>query len=183
MSDQKRNNGASRKVLNFMLDNAGNKLYLTQIAKKTGISDSTVHNALENKVEEGFVKKEKVGNLSYYWADLDNPLVQQKKILRTIKALTPLVDEMKEWCNKIILYGSAAQGKNNKDSDFDLFILSNSKDEVYKIFSNFEEKDKVELVVKNYPEWVEMKEDDPYFVNEIKRGTVLWEGQEVSKIA
>lgn len=166
-----------------MLDRAGDKFYLTQIAEKTGISDSTVHNFLEKKVEEGLINKEKVGNLSYYWADLNDPILRQKKITRTINILSPLIEQLKEWSRKIILYGSAAEGRETKGSDLDLFVLSNNKNEVYEVFSKSEIKDSVELVVKNYPEWVEMKENDPYFVKEINRGKILWQDQEDLKTA
>lgn len=46
----KRNMKAKQTVWEFMLDNAGKRLYLSQIAKKTKLAVSTVHGILERLI-------------------------------------------------------------------------------------------------------------------------------------
>jgi predicted nucleotidyltransferase len=154
----RRNSKATEIVWHFLLDNAGEQFYLTQIAQKTNIADSTVQQILEKKVNSGLVEKKKLGNLSLYLLVQENILVRQEKILRTLKLIQPLVDNLKEWSQKIILYGSTAGGQNTATSDIDLFILSNQKDKIWKIFSQSKIKNKVKLVVKNFLEWIQMKD-------------------------
>ena len=177
-ASNKRNTRAQGTVWNFLLDNAGEKFYLTQISQKTKISDSTVHQILEKQVKKGLVKKEKLGNLSLYLINQSSPEVKLKKQLRTFLTLQPLIDQFKEWSEKIILFGSASLGEDTIKSDFDLFILSNEKDQIYKIFSQSKLKDKVKLVVKNFLEYMEMKEKDKFFFEEVNKGKILWEKNE-----
>lgn len=178
MAKIKRNTKAQQIVWNFLLDNPGKKFYLTQIAKKLNISDSTVQQILEKQVKEGLAKKEKLGNLSLYSIEQTNPIVKQKKILRTIESLKPLLEQLKEWSQKIILYGSAAVGEDVAKSDLDLFILSNQKDQVYKIFSQSKIKNKVKLIVKNFLEWIQAKKEDKFFFDQVNKGKILWERNE-----
>ncbi len=178
MARSRRNTKAQQIVWNFLLDNTGKKFYLTQIAHKTKVSDSTVQQILEKKVKKELAKKEKLGNLSLYFIEQTNLLVKQEKILRTIECLKPLLKQLNKWSQKIILYGSAAFGKNMVESDIDLLVLSNEKDKVYEIFSKSKLKNKVKLVVKNFLEWVEIKEKDQFFFNQLNKGKVLWEKNE-----
>lgn len=174
----KRNSKAQSIVWNFLLDRAGEKFYLTQIAKKTKISDSTVHQILEKKANRGLVKKEKLGNLSLYSLNQSSPSIRQEKVLRTTRLLESLIKQLKECSQKIILYGSAAGGQNRADSDIDVFVVSNEKGQVYKFFSQSKIKNRVRLVVKNYLEWLEMKEKDKFFFDEINKGKILWDKNE-----
>lgn len=177
----KRNIRAQEIIWNFLFDHAGEKFYLTQISQKTKISDSTVHQILESQVTKGLVKKEKLGNLSLYFIDQSNPAIKLKKKLRVFLKVQHLVDQLKEWSQKIILYGSAALGEDTAESDIDLFVLSDEKDQVYKVFSQAKmgDKNKVKLVVKNFLEWTETKKKDKFFFNQINKGIVLWEKNEM----
>jgi len=173
----KRNTKAKKIIWDFLLDHAGKKFYLTQIAVKTKISDSTAQQILEKKTKEGLLKKVKLGNLSFYVL-AENPLVKQEKILRTLELIEPLVNQLKEVCQKIILYGSQAAGEGTSKSDIDLLIISHQKDKVYKIFSRAKIKNKVNLLVKNFLEWTQLKQKDKFFSREVEKGKVLWESNE-----
>ena len=174
----KRNSKAQSIVWNFLLDHAGEKFYLTQIAEKTKVSDSTVHQILEKQTGKGLVKKEKLGNLSLYFLNESSPSVRQEKVLRATRLLEPLIEQLKEFSQKIILYGSVAVGQDTVDSDIDVFVVSNEKGQVYKFFSQSRIKNRIKLVVKNYLEWLEMKEKDKFFFDEINKGKVLWDKNE-----
>ena len=175
---KKRNTKAQEIVWNFLLDHAGEKFYLTQISQKTKVSDSTVHQILENQTKKRLIKKEKYGNLSLYFIDQSSPAIKLKKTLRTFLTLQPLINHLKEWSQKVILYGSAAFGENTIGSDIDLFVLSNEKEQVYKIIARSKMKNKIKFIVKNYLEWMEMQEKDKFFFNEINKGKVLWDRNE-----
>ena len=178
MRRNKRNTNAKKIVWDFLLDNPDRRFYLTQVAQKTKVSDSTVQQILEKKVKKNLIKKEKLGNLSFYFLNQNNLLVKEEKILRTLKIIKPLVDQLKDWSQKIILFGSAASGENTAKSDFDLFILSNEKDRIYEIFSRSKIKNKVSLVVKNFLEWLQIKEKDKFFFSQVNKGKILWERNE-----
>lgn len=171
----KRDRKAEEKVINVLLDYVGQKLYMSQIAENAGTAVTTTHQVLERKVEENFVKKEKLGNLSLYSVDPQDALVKQMKIKRTIELLKPLVARLKDYSQKIILFGSAAQGKDTTDSDFDLFILSNEKEQVQRIVKKSEIGSRIKPVVKNFLDWMQTKGEDKFFYEEVQKGMILWE--------
>jgi len=178
MSKINRNNQAQEIIWNFLLDHAGEKFYLTQIARQTNLSDSTVHQILESQVERNLIKKEKLGNLSFYSLDKSHPAIKLKKQLRTIFLIQPLINQLKEWSQKIILFGSAALGEDTSSSDIDLLIISKEKDKIYEIFSKAKIKNKVKLIVKNFLEWSKIKQKDKFFYEQINKGKVLWDSHE-----
>ena len=83
---------------------------------------------------------------------------------------------MQKESDKIVLFGSAANGINIKESDIDLFILTNFPEKAKKIISK--NREKIQLIVKKPLEFVEMKSKAPIFYDEIMRGVVLWEKTE-----
>ena len=171
----KRDRKAEEKIVNVLLDNAGQELYLSQLAQTAGTAISTTHQILQRKATEDFVCPKKLGNLSLYTVNPQDPLVRQMKIKRTIEKLRPLLKEIRDFSQKIVLFGSAAHGKDEKASDIDLFVLSADKDQVVEIVSRAKIGRKIQLVVKNFLEWSQMKKEDKFFWEEIKKGIVLWE--------
>lgn len=170
-----RDTKAEKKIIDFLLDHSGEKMYLSQIAKSSGASVSTCHQVLERKAEEGLLAREKLGNLSLYSIDPNNVLNRQLKVVRALELLNPLIEKLKDVSQKIILFGSTAEGTDVPESDIDLFILTSEKSEVQKIISGAKIGKKIQAIIKNFLEFVEMKEKDEFFYEEIKKGRVLWE--------
>ncbi len=174
----KRNMRSEKKIMNVLLDNVGGeKMYLSQIAQTSGASISTCHQILEKKVADREIEKVKVGNLSVYFLDQNDPVVSQMKVVRTIELLRPLLTKLQKVSQKVILFGSAAQGKDSAESDFDLFILTNEKRQVQQMIKESKIGQKIQPVIKNFLELMELKKKDPVFYEEINNGKVLWEEQ------
>ncbi len=163
------------KILNFLLDNSEEKFYLTQIARGTAVPDSTVQHVLEKQIGEDFLTKEKMGNLSFYQLKKDDPLVKQAKITRTLKEIAFLIKKLKEVSQKIILFGSCAQGENTNKSDVDLFVLANEKRFAEEVIRQVKTGREIRAIIKTYPEWLSMKEREKYLLSEINKGRALWE--------
>ncbi len=172
----KRDMRSEKKIMNVLLDNlGGEKMYLSQIAQTSGASVSTCHQILEKKVHDKEIEKVKIGNLSVYFLDQNDPLVSQVKVVRTIELLKPLLDKLQRVSQKIILFGSAAQGRDLTESDFDLFIQTNEKREVQWLIRESKIGRKIQPVIKSFLELMELKKKDPVFYEEINKGKVLWE--------
>lgn len=172
----KRDMQAEKKIINVLLDNVGGeKMYLSQIARKAGVSISTCHQILEKRVANNEIKKIKIGNLSIYFLDQDDPLVPQMKVKRAIELLKPLLAKLQAVSQKIILFGSAAFGKDTNESDYDLFVLTNDKKAVKGIIRKSRLARKIKPVIKNFLEFTELKKKDEIFYEEINKGTLLWE--------
>lgn len=166
---------AEKKVVDFLLDHPEEKWYLSQIARASGASVSTCHQILERKAKEKWLEKEKLGNLSLYSLQLDDALSRQLKIARTLEILKPLVKKLQLSSQKIILFGSAAQGRDTAKSDLDLFILTREKKRVRQVLSRTKFGRKIQALIKNYLELIELKDKDKYFYDQINKGLVIWE--------
>ena len=171
----KRNRAAKEAVINYLLENPDKRFYLTQIAAATSVSDTTVQRILEIEVRRKFVVKEKTGNLSYYFVDLENPLVREAKISRTLGEIAELIDQIKEDSVKIILFGSCAKGEDTADSDIDLLVLANRKEFIEEAIRRQKAKRVIRVITKTYPEWVSLPKENAYLYGEINKGRVLWE--------
>lgn len=97
-----------------------------------------------------------------------------KKLIKILKNLDP---------EKIILFGSAAQGKINKDSDIDICMIKKTKDKwkvkskISNLLWNSDFDWEIEPDIKIYPpsvyyDW--LSRNDP-FIKEIEKGKVLYE--------
>jgi len=92
----------------------------------------------------------------------------------------PLVDQLKQVSNHVVLYGSCAFGTDTSESDLDLFVVSNSKSKVSNIINDFKfptgyENIRIQTVIKTPAELLEAGESERAFIEEVERGIVLWE--------
>jgi predicted nucleotidyltransferase len=81
---------------------------------------------------------------------------------------------------KIILYGSASRGENTKESDIDLFMVTNSPEQIRKIVEGNTVGKKIQLTLKTPLKYIEMEKTEPTFYREVERGIVLWESKDES---
>ena len=162
-----------QKILSFIIENNDKEFYDREIARLAGVSRAGANFALRDLAKAGLINRIKKGRMFFYSAVSDNMIIKYLKIVQNIALINPLVEKLKEWSDKIILFGSAAEGKDTAKSDIDLFVISNEKDEVYKIFSQSKMKNKIKLIVKNRLEWVLMRNKDKFFYKEIKKGKVI----------
>lgn len=173
----KRDMQADKKIINFLLDRAGEKVYLSQIAVALKIAPSTAHQILNRYVKSGLVKSEKMGNLTLFEIKAGDPLIKQLKVTKTMELLGPLIEKLKPVSDQIVLFGSAGKGENTQESDLDLFILANKTGKIEEVINNYS-KEKLKVMIKTYPEWVTMQKRNPYLYDQINQGRVLWEKNE-----
>ena len=172
----------SQKILEYLIQTPGDE-YLSreiQIAVKT--SKAGTNFALNDLVKAGFIRRKKRGKMYLYAINFDHPIIKQLKILKVIISLNPLLKKMKSKSQKIILYGSSSRGENTKDSDIDLFVVTNSLPEVGEIVKNSSKGKIVQLITRTPLKYIEMEKTDPIFYAEIERGIVLWEAKDESRI-
>jgi predicted nucleotidyltransferase len=116
----------------------------------------------------------------FYSIDHSNPIVIALKKLVNLLLIESLVEELKNTSNRIILYGSCAQGTDTSGSDMDLFVVANNKERVMETLTSFKfpkgfEDIRIQAMVKTPVELLEIKDPDRAFVEEVEHGIVLWE--------
>jgi len=131
-------------------------------------------------VSAEFIRREKRGKMYLYAVNFDHPIIKQLKVLKVIIFLDSLLKKIRNKSQKIILYGSSSRGENTKDSDIDLFVVTNSFQEVEKIVKNSSKGKIIQLIIRTPLKYVEMGKTDPTFYVEVERGIVLWEAKDES---
>ena len=170
----------NQKVLSLFAKFSDKEFYERQIARKLGIGYSSANGALNELYSAGVIKRRKEGKMYFYSVDHSSPIVIELKKLVNLLLIESLIEELKKASNRIILYGSCAQGTDTSKSDLDLFVVSNNKNKALESVNNFKfprgfEEIHIQAVVKTPVELLEMKGPDQAFLEEVERGTVLWE--------
>jgi len=170
----------NQKVLSLFAKFSDKEFYERQIARKLSIGYSSANSALNELYSAGVIQRRRVGKMYFYSVDRSTPIVVALKKLVNLLLIESLVEELKNASNRIILYGSCAQGTDTSESDLDLFIVSNNKDRALEAISNFKfpkgfEDIHIQAVVKTPVELLQMKGPEQAFVEEAERGIVLWE--------
>jgi predicted nucleotidyltransferase len=97
--------------------------------------------------------------------------------LFNVFALNDLLDKIKHISERIVLFGSCAEGTDVKDSDIDLFILTSDAETVNREVRRYEQEiDRtVSLIVVDPDELAKMKARDKPLYERISGGITLWE--------
>lgn len=171
------NNTSHQQILAFLANHPGQTYFGKEVKEATKLSSGATNQALRELAENGYIQKERKGRMSFYSVDLSNPLISQFKVLSNIVAIYSLIQELRDRCIKIVLFGSSAQGTNTEESDIDLVILSNTPREVSELISNSNLAEKIQLIVKKPVDWAALKKKDPIFYEEVEQGIALWEAK------
>ncbi len=157
----------------FLAQNAHLSFYDSEVAAKADLSRGAANAALRALAKAGLLEMEPKGRMKFYRADLEDPRVRAYKVLLNIGGLMPVVKRAAGDCHRIVLFGSAAEGRNSPASDVDLLMVTDSPDRVRNLFSGGRKK--LQLVVVTPVGLAELEKREPVFAAELKRGVVLWE--------
>ena len=148
----------------------------SKISKQLGLSIGSVYNILREFNDAGLVRGIKVGRATIYEPFQSNPLIKQFRIFDNLLTLTNLVQQLKCFTRKIILFGSCAQGNDTIESDIDLFLLvdEDQQPKVRGIIYDYPSEREITPVIVDSVELLEMQRNDQIFFEEIRKGIVLW---------
>src|ERR1035437_963176 len=167
----------SLKVLSYISGRPGEGILAKEIESATGISTMGVYLALKEFEAVSYVTADKKGKSFTYRLNHKNPQIKQFKALKNVIDIGPLVEKLKEYSEKIILFGSAARGEDGFDSDYDLFIATEEKESVLEVLGKFKSRRKIQAKAAGAVELADIKKNDAVFYNEVMRGITLWESE------
>jgi len=115
----------------------------------------------------------------FYRFNSKNAVARQFKVLFNVYSLNALVEQIRNSSKKIILFGSCSEGTDAKESDVDLFILTNEKDKVRSSISDYQKSvlKRISPIVVNSNEFVKLKKEDKPLYERILKGVTLWESE------
>lgn len=170
----------AQKALKFLLMRPGKNCYEREIARGTKISYGSANRVLNRLYKNGLVQKKVEGRMCYYSVDVTNPYIKQFKILSNLTLLEPVVEKLKPYSRKIILYGSWAEGTDSETSDIDIFIVASDETQVKSIINKFSysakiANRKIQAVISTPADLLGQDERQKVFNKEVELGKVLWE--------
>lgn len=164
------------KLLKFLLDNSTRDFYEREISNESGISAGATNKIMRMFSDLSIVNKKKKGRMYFYSVDLDNPVTRQFKVLFNILEIQDLIERIKPLTNRIILFGSVAEGVDTEESDVDIFVLAKNRKAVLnkmRIIRGMGKRISPIIVeIHNLP--VFKKQNTPLY-ERIERGIVLWD--------
>lgn len=163
-----------QKILKFLLDNSDEKYYDRQISLLSGVSRAGTNFALRDLTLAGLIHKEQKGKMNFYHLSGDTALAKEIKIVLNILSINDMVMKAREYCDKIVLFGSAAKGENHKASDIDLLFITPEKSKVSALTLKDSQREKLQPVIVTQNEFIKMKIDNLAFYKEVGEGKVLW---------
>jgi len=165
------------KVLEFFFANSMKEFHEREIVRKAKISKGSANKILRHLGDLALLLREKKGRMVFYRLNVEEPFVKHLKILHNLWTLRKFVNENKERVKKIILFGSCAEGTDVRESDIDVFILTEEKKPIKESVSRFNQKSerKISPIILDVDEFIKMKREDRPLYERIDRGVVLWE--------
>lgn len=166
------------KIVNLFLTDSYSKFNVREVARLTRLSPSTASKYLNRLVEEGILKRGVERNYILYSADAESKHFRDLKIYHNIKRirLSGVIDFIEKELNypeAILLFGSFVKGENRKESDVDLFILSESEQTLK--LEQFEKKlgAKIQIFLYTRKDVEKMKKSNRELLNNIINGITL----------
>jgi predicted nucleotidyltransferase len=168
---------ATLRVLEYIASDPAGSHHVREVAKRAGVSVGAASNTLRSLHGQRLLKVEERGGSKFYSIDLANAAAREFKILFNVLKLEEMVETLMEHSDRVVLFGSCAEGRDEKDSDIDLYILAQDKVDVKEVLRRFEKKIVRSLspIIVDANEQVRLRKGDKPLFDQISRGKVLWQ--------
>lgn len=170
------------KILDHLTASTEGKGFISQIARDIGISKGEVSKAVKVLKGCGLVDSEQNGRNMVCRVDRRLPVFARLRIAFNLMEIIPKTAGLQKCADKIVLFGSCAQGTDTAQSDIDLLVVTRDKAKADKVVRAIKLSRPVQWVIKTPQEYVVMNSKEKVFVGEINQGIVLWEAHETSRV-
>jgi predicted nucleotidyltransferase len=119
-----------RAVLSVLYTHPDESFYLREIVRATNAGMGAVQREVKQLLEAGIIRREMRGNQVYYRADKNCPIFEELKnmMIKTAGIGDVLKVGLQELSDRIavaFVFGSAADGSIQRDSDIDVMVVGN----------------------------------------------------------
>lgn len=164
-------------ILALLAANPTRSYYQREIARKAKVSVGKTNQVLNRLRELDMVTREPRGKIHLYRYNLDDPAARHLKIFLNLTELSGLSRALRKVSNKVVLFGSVADGSDTEESDIDLLIVTADKRGTEEALAQGgkEAGRNIAPVVLSQLEFSGLKKEDPAFYEQAARGIVLWQ--------
>jgi predicted nucleotidyltransferase len=167
----------SLRLLQTILGDPMGRYHGREVVRRTGVSAGGSNQMLRSFANLGLLLKEKQGRMLFYRANMNNAVVKQLKILFTLFQLDNLIKQTEQFSDRIILFGSSAEGTDVKDSDIDLLLLTYEKSQLTDVVHKFNAKSRRRIapIILDPHGFSKLRREDTALFDRISRGIILWQ--------
>jgi len=167
----------SLRLLQTLLRDPMGRYHGREIVRRTRVSVGGANQMLRSFANLGLLSREKQGRMLFYKANMDNPVVKQLKILLTLFQLDDLIKQAKPFSDRIILFGSSAEGTDVKESDIDLLLLTKEKSHLTHVIHRFNAKSQKRIapIILDSQGFSKLRRENGALFDRISRGIALWQ--------
>jgi predicted nucleotidyltransferase len=167
------------KIMHHFFEHPYEAIHLRELARTTTSSNYATKKIIDELRNQHLIIEKRQGNQRVLQPNVENPFFKFLKIAFSIKTIqdTHLLQHLEEQVpalSCIILYGSTAQGLDDKNSDIDLLIIGQKTSidvTPYEKKSNRE----INLLMMKWSEWRHHStQDKPFYREIIKNGIPLY---------
>jgi predicted nucleotidyltransferase len=170
---------ATMAVLDALGQDPETRYHVRAVAERAGVSVGAASTILHALGGSGILTVEQTGNMKFYQYNLSNPVAREFKVLFNTSRLKALANMLEEEAEQVVLFGSVSEGKDVRDSDVDLFILTEHENIVRETLARFVRKHSysrpLSPIIMNATRFAKLRRQDPSLYENILRGRVLWE--------
>ncbi len=170
------------RILDYLTASAESKGFISQIARDIGISKGEVSKAVKFLKSCGLVDSEQNGRNMVCRVDRRLPVFARLRTAFNLIEIMPKTAVLKKCADKIVLFGSCAQGTDTANSDIDILVVTHDKIKTDKAARAIKLSRPVQWVIKTPQEYVVLNSKEKVFAGEISQGIVLWEAHEASRV-
>ena len=170
------------KILDYLTASAEGKGFVSQIARDTGISKGEVSKAVKVLKDCGLVQSEPSGRNMICFVDRRLPVFARLRTAFNLLKIMPETASLQKCADKIVLFGSCAEGTDTADSDIDILVITRDKVKADKTARKIKLSRSVQWVIKTPQEYIVLNSKEKVFAEEIGKGIVLWETHETSGV-
>ena len=130
----------------------------------------------------GLVRSEWKGRNMVCSIDRRSVIVTKLRVTFNLLEILPQIESLRACAQKVVLFGSCAQGIDTLNSDIDLLVITGDKIKFNKAAQKVKLSRPVQWVIKTPQEYVVLNGKERVFARELGRGIVLWEADETAGI-
>jgi predicted nucleotidyltransferase/biotin operon repressor len=170
------------KILDYLTASADSRGFISQIARDTGISKGEVSKAVKVLKDGGLVASEQNGRNMVCFVDRRLPVFTRLRTAFNLLEIIPKTAPLQKCADKIVLFGSCADGTDTADSDIDILVVTRDKTKAGKAARKIKLSRPVQWVIKTPQEYVVLNGKEKVFAEEISKGILLWEARETAGV-
>lgn len=169
-------NKAPLKILTLLSLHPYEALYEREMCRQTGLAVGTVNQVMRELLSAGIVTVSRKGKMNFYRVKQDIPLIRYHRIWDNLLALQLLVQTLRKYCSRIILFGSGATGTDIHTSDLDLLLVSEEAPEKLRqlIHRHKNTTRIITPVTYTLSDYAALVDEEAAFYKEIQKGIILY---------